>query len=233
MSRFLPQVLRSTVAGVVAGVIAVGAVVAVSAADGVPFVGGSDTSSPEVSVPGQDDSVPDSTSDTAPGTTDPLAVLQEQIDDLVATVNDLVDKDSEQDAAIAKDRAGLADAVAGLSELSARVDRLDVTLKELRTAVQGLTETVDSVVSGVADLRQRAAKLNADGNYTGPVDPAQLTRRLTPNDINGNWPLARTVDKLDIDKLGAPRFGCWADYRYNTVLALDTFGQYSCLRLLK
>lgn len=231
MRRFLPQVLRSTLAGAVAGMIVVGAVVAVSAADGIPFVSGSPST--DVSVPGQEDSVPDDTATPPPDSSDPIASLQEQIDDVVATVNDLVDKDSEQDESIARDRTAVADALAQLSALTARVDRFGDTLKEIRATVQGLSDTLDSVVTGVADLKLRTAKLSTDGNYSGPVDPSQLTRRLTPADINGNWPLARTSDKLDIDKLAAPRSGCYADYRYNVVLALDAFGQYFCLRVTK
>jgi len=236
MRTFLPQVLRTTLAGVVAGVIAVGAVVAVSAADGLPFVG-DDPPSTDVSVPGGADTVPGD-SVAPPGGDDgagnpTLDDLQKQIDDLSASVADLVQNDAAQDTRLEKNAAALAEAADAVSALTGRLDRQGDSLKELRTAVQDLTAAVDTVVEDIAGLKARTVKLSPEGNYSGPVDPSQFSRRITPNDINGNWPLGRTVDKLDIDKLSPPRSGCWSDYRYNTVVALDVFGQYTCLRILK
>lgn len=236
MRRFLPQVLRSTLAGVVAGIIAVGAVVAVSAAGGVPFVG-DDPPSTDVSVPGDQDTVPDG-SVAPPGGDDDggsptLVGLQEQIDDLSSAVAGLVENDGAQDSRLERSAAALTETAAAVSALAGRLDKQGDALKELRTAVQDLTAAVDTLTGDVADLKARTAKLSTEGNYSGPVDPSQFSRRLVPADINGNWPLGRTVDKLDIDKLSPPRLGCWSDYRYNNVLAVDTFGQFSCLRLLK
>lgn len=233
MRRFIPQVLRSSVAGVVAGVIAVGAVVAVSSADGIPFVGGSPSASTVATVPGSGDTVPVDSTVPSDSPADPVADLQEQINDLTATVNELVNSDSEQDGRLKSDHVAITEAQSALSALTARVDKFGETIKDLRSTVADLEESVATVVQDASDLKQRAAKLTAEGNYSGPVDPSQLTRKLTPNDISGNWPLARTTDKLEIDKLSAPRFGCYADYRYNVVLSVDAFGQYGCIRILK
>lgn len=233
MRRFLPQFLRSTVAGIVAGVIAVGAVVAVSSADGIPFVGGSPSASTDVSAPGSNDSLPSDSTVPSDRPADPIAGLQDQIDELAAAINELSNSDAEQDDRLKSDHAAVTETQSALSALTARVDKFGETIKDLRSTVTELEQTIATVVQDTADLKQRTAKLTAEGNYTGPVDPSQFSRKLTPNDINGNWPLARTTDKLDIDKLSAPKFGCYADYRYNVLLSVDAWGSFACTKVLK
>ncbi len=85
----------------------------------------------------------------------------------------------------------------------------------------------------VAQMEKRTSKLNEDGVYTGTVTPAQLSRKLTAIDLNGDWPLDRTSGELGGDKIKVLGSNCWTDYRYNIFITPDAFRGVTCLKLLK
>ena len=94
-------------------------------------------------------------------------------------------------------------------------------------------ETVTGLSTTVSALERRTSKLNDDGNYSGPVNPSQFTRKLTTSDVTGNWPLNRVSEKLRTDNLEVYGSGCTADYRFNTVLVVNSFRWVECVRIAK
>lgn len=226
---------RSSLAGVVAGVIAVGGLVVVSSAGGLPFVGETEDSVSSVDMPG-DTTVPDS----APVEVRSLDEVKAQLRDLQDTVGSLVesvDGLSEDSAAQSEKIASHASLIAGLARdvdsLTGSLGTLTSTVKDLRSTVVGLGDAVTALKADVAATKLRTAKLSDTGDYSGPVDPSQFTRKLTTTDISGNWPLGRTTDKLDSDKVAPPTFGCFADPRYNVFLSVDAFSRIACTKILK
>lgn len=232
MRNLLPQVFRSSVAGVVAGLIAVGSLVVVSSAGGLPFVGGSEDSVPSVELPA-DSTVPDSAPEDGTDLQSQLQELRDTVDSLVESVDGLTEDSAAHEETIAAHARLLAGLAADVDSLSGTLGALSSAVKELRSTVSGLGTAVEALKTDVSGLKQKTSKLGETGDYSGPVDPAQLTRKLTPTDISGNWPLGRTTDKLDSDKLATPTFGCFADSRYNVFLTVDAFGRIACSKILK
>ena len=155
-----------------------------------------------------------------------LDMIEFRLDVLDELATGLTDRQDEQDSTVEK--------------ISSLVDALKVDLQGTRSEVEGLTDTLSGLNAKIAalrtavdDLGARTAKLGADGTYTGPVEPPQLTRKLTPGEVSGQWPLDRTTGTLDIDKLGTPTFGCFGDSRYNVFMSVDVFGRYVCVKVLK
>ena len=129
----------------------------------------------------------------------------------------------------------------------AEFDDLDTRLNKGLVAIEGVTDDVAAAKQDAADaleavtglsttvgvIERRTAKLSEDGNYSGPINPSQFTRRLTTTDVTGNWPLNRVSEKLRTDNLEVYGSGCSADYRFNTVLVVNSFRWVECLRIAK
>lgn len=150
--------------------------------------------------------------DLSPGDVYTPEQLSQMVVELTATVNALQEKVDayESDIAAARESADKASAAA-----DAAVSR------------------AEEVKLRVAQLEKRTSKLNEEGVYTGTVTPAQLSRKLTALDLNGDWPLDRTSGELGGDKLKVSGSSCWTDYRYNIFLTPDTFRGVTCLKILK
>lgn len=235
MKRVLSQFMRSSVAGVMAGAVVVGAVVATTSARRF--------SAAEVT----DTTVPAGPADTVPGddpaqNTDPptLADVIDQLANIADDVSALVEANADITERVDAIEAAAAATKSGIEEVRKDAAATAASLKETKSALGKVSGRVDSLDESVASLRKtdeelaaKTAKLDQAGNYSGPVDPAQLTRRLTPSDISGSWPLGRTVDKLDMDKLALPMSGCWADSRYHVLLSVDAFSRIVCTKVLK
>jgi archaellum component FlaC len=229
MKRFFSNVAGAGGFSVAAAVLVVGLVAAVSSAQ-------QDTS-PSVrtdAVTVTTDSVPDDAGDEVapPGTDTPttpeerLDLIESRLDQLDEFTSDLSDRSDDQDAIT--DKLG-----STVDVLRSDVDDLRGGIKSMKSEISSLGSQLSELSSAVDALTGKTSKLNADGTYTGAVDPSQLTRRLTPTDISGQWPLDRTTGSLDIGKLGTPTFGCSGDSRYNVFVSVDVFGRYACIKVLK
>lgn len=175
-----------------------------------------------------------------PGTPDDLADLKklvsdltEQVETLAATVASSVDKVDTMEKKVAS-------VVDDFDDLDIRVNKglaaIEGVADDVASAKQDAAdalETVTGLSTTVAALERRTAKLNDEGNYSGPVNPSQFTRKLTAADVTGNWPLNRVSEKLRTDYLEVWGSGCTADYRFNTVLVVNTFRWVECARIAK
>lgn len=189
-----------------------------------------------------------------PGTGDDLDELKKMVADLsdqvetlstsvtasverVDTVEKLLAASAEKVDRAEKKVASVAD---DFDDLDARVTKGLVAIEgvagDVATAKQDAADALAQVTSmsaTVAVLERRTAKLGEDGNYIGPVNPSQFTRRLTTADITGNWPLNRVSEKLRTDYLEVNGSGCTADFRFNTVLVVNAFRWVECVRIAK
>jgi Alanine-zipper, major outer membrane lipoprotein len=90
----------------------------------------------------------------------------------------------------------------------------------------------NDVASRFGSIELRTSKLNDEGVYTGAINPNQLSRRLTPTDVTGNWPLDRVTGELEIKHLLAPFSGnCTSRYGFYSVLVSDPFRRITCERI--
>jgi hypothetical protein len=136
---------------------------------------------------------------------------------------------------------------ATVAELEEKVDAYESDIQAARTDAAKARAAADAAVADtaaataaandakarVAQFEKRLSKLNDEGVYTGTVTPAQLSRRLAPADINGDWPLDRTNGELNGDKVKVSGSNCWSDYRYNIFVVPETFRGLTCFRVLK
>jgi hypothetical protein len=132
-------------------------------------------------------------------------------------------------------------------ELEGKVDAYESDIKAARTEAAKAKAAADTAIADaaaattaandakarVAQFEKRLSKLNDEGVYTGTVTPTQLSRRLAPSDINGDWPLDRTNGELNGDKVKVSGSNCWSDYRYNVFVIPETFRGLTCLKVLK
>jgi hypothetical protein len=90
----------------------------------------------------------------------------------------------------------------------------------------------NDVATRFGSIELRTSKLNNEGIYTGAINPSQLSRRLTPTDMTGDWPLDRVTGDLDTRRL-LMQFtsNCSERYGFHTVLISDVFRRISCARI--
>ena len=168
---------------------------------------------------------------------DDLVALVREIDakvdalsDTVAASSAKVDRLESRVDAVREDVDDVdARATAGLAKL----DGFAADIARARSDATDALEAVTGISGAVAVLERRTAKLSEEGNYGGPVNPSQLTRRLTPADLSGDWPLDRVTGQMGINRLTVSLGGCWSDSRYNSVLAVSPFRDIECLRIPK
>jgi nucleoid-associated protein YgaU len=157
--------------------------------------------------------------DLIPDDSLPPSEVLELINELTATVAELEEKVDAYESDI---QAARADAAKARAVADAAVADIDAA-----------TAAANDAKARVAQFEKRLSKLNDEGVYTGTVTPAQLSRRLAPADINGDWPLDRTSGELNGDKVKVSGSNCWSDYRYNIFVVPETFRGLTCFRVLK
>jgi hypothetical protein len=92
----------------------------------------------------------------------------------------------------------------------------------------------NDVASRFGSIELRTSKLNDEGIYTGAINPSQLSRRLTPTDMTGDWPLNRVTGELETRYLVAPFSGnCTSSWGFHSVLVADAFRRVTCERIAK
>jgi outer membrane murein-binding lipoprotein Lpp len=209
MRKLTSSLVGTSLLAVALSVVAVGVVWAGSSARQFLVSDSTETTVPtEGEIP---DLIPD---DSLP----PSEVL-ELINELTATVAELEEKVDAYESDIQAARTDAAKARAAA----------DAAVADTATA----TAAANDAKARVAQFEKRLSKLNDEGVYTGTVTPAQLSRRLAPADINGDWPLDRTSGELNGDKVKVSGSNCWSDYRYNIFVVPETFRGLTCFRVLK
>ena len=229
MKRFISNIAGAGGFSVAAAILVVGLVTAVTSAqrDNSPQgrSGAITVTTDTTPGDGQDDTSPPETDN--PSTPDKrLDDIESRLDDLDGLTADLADRADNQDKVIERVKAIVESIKSDVADVRDDVTSMQADIKSFGDRLTALSSAVDGLTS-------KTSKLNADGTYTGPVDPTQFSRRITPSDVNGQWPLDRTTGMLDINKLGSPTFGCNGDSRYNVFMSVDVFGKYSCVKVLK
>lgn len=128
---------------------------------------------------------------------------------------------------------GTEDVVARVAALEATVAALSAALDTATESVRSLTARVDATEATVGTFAAKTSQLSDDGTYTGSVTPSQISPRLTPDDLRGDWPLGRTSGSLASDRIEVSGWGCSPDSRYTTVLSVGAFRAIECARLPK
>jgi hypothetical protein len=223
MRKLTSSLVGTSLFAVALSIVAVGVVWAGSAAR--QFIVNDST---ETTVPTEGE-IPD----LIPDDSLPPSNILEIIGELSAKVSKLEEKVDayESDIAAARTDAAKAKAVADAAteKIESAVDEAAIAIKDAAAAMAAANEAK----AQVALFEKRLSKLTDEGVYTGTVTPAQLSRRLSPSDINGDWPLDRTNGELTGDKVKVSGSSCWSDYRYNIFIVPETFRGLTCLKVLK
>jgi hypothetical protein len=223
MRKLTSSLVGTSLFAVALSIVAVGVVWAGSAAR--QFIVNDST---ETTVPTEGE-IPD----LIPDDSLPPSNILEIIGELSAKVSKLEEKVDayESDIAAARTDAAKAKAAADAAaeKIESAVDEAAIAIKDAAAAVAAANEAK----AQVALFEKRLSKLTDEGVYTGTVTPAQLSRRLAPSDINGDWPLDRTNGELTGDKVKVSGSSCWSDYRYNIFIVPETFRGLTCLKVLK
>ena len=170
-----------------------------------------------------------------------------RIDELIALVNDLSDQVDGLADTVAAQTARISRVERRITEVEIDFDSVDTRWAESLAKVEAAAADIEQAKSDAADavarvntvgnavtvLERRASRLTDDGTYTGTINPSQFSRRLTPNDVSGDWPLDRTTGMLRSSSIEVSVSGCWSDSRYHTVLSVDPFRRLECLRIAK
>ena len=223
MRKLTSSLVGTSLFAVALSIVAVGVVWAGSAAR--QFIVNDST---ETTVPTEGE-IPD----LIPDDSLPPSNILEIIGELSAKVSKLEEKVDayESDIAVARTDAAKAKAAADAAaeKIESAVDEAAIAIKDAAAAMAAANEAK----AQVALFEKRLSKLTDEGVYTGTVTPAQLSRRLAPSDINGDWPLDRTNGELTGDKVKVSGSSCWSDYRYNIFIVPETFRGLTCLKVLK
>lgn len=84
----------------------------------------------------------------------------------------------------------------------------------------------------LAIVEVRTSKMNDSGDYTGVIAPSQLSRKLTPTDLSGDWPLDRVTGDLEAKHILMQFAGnCSERYGFYSVLITDGFRRIQCARI--
>ncbi len=147
-----------------------------------------------------------------------VAALTSQVEDLSALVLSMKD-DVEEIESLSKKTFTRIDTVQSLAEEASK------------DAGRAITAT-DALGERVVVVELRSSQLNDEGVYTGSVTPDQLSRKLTPTDLRGDWPLDRVQGDLDAKYLLMPFSGnCSTRFGYYSVLVTDAFRRLACARI--
>lgn len=225
MKRFGSRFISASLLAVAVSLMAVGVVWASSAAsrgDGSPVV--------NIATPDGDEESPEDgdSPDDMPGI-DPIEDIEElrrqvlELSDAVERLTKVIES-IEGDVASAVTRAEkAADAAGKIASVA------DNAAADAADALRVANDAAGKI--GVIELR--TSKLNDQGVYSGTVNPNQLSRKLTPTDLTGEWPLTRVNGRLSLDNLLGSSFGCSTDYRYHSILVANAFREVTCERILK
>jgi hypothetical protein len=226
MRKLTSSLVGTSLLAVALSIVVVGAVWAGSSARQIFVNDSSETIETTVPTEGE-------LSDLIPDDSLPPSEAIDLIKELAATVDELEEKVDayESDIKAARAEAAKAKAVA-----DAATEKVDTAVEEAANASKDAAASMtaaNEAKAQVALFEKRLSKLTDEGVYTGTVTPAQLSRRLAPTDINGDWPLDRTNGELTGDKVKVSGSSCWSDYRYNIFVVPETFRGLTCLKVLK
>lgn len=229
MDKVSIRFISSTLLAIAVSILLVGVVWASSTAQ--QSSSGAETVSSTTTSPPEEDAVDDGEDGggDAPATDTDSEVekLRDQVDSLTSQVEELsalvsaMNSDVEKIDSLSKKTSTRLDTVQALAEQASQ---------DASRAITASNDLGDRIV--IVELR--SSQLNDEGIYVGSITPEQFTRKLTPTDIRGNWPLGRVEGDLEVKYILMPFSGnCSSRYDSYTVLVNDPFRRITCERIPK
>lgn len=236
MGNFMNRFLATSVFALAMSIVAVGVVWAGSAAlrASNPFVSTTQTTSPDGGDNGENPGDPESPIDM-PGIDpdDDIAELRRAVTELTAIVEDLRETLSKVGDDVDDLDQRTIEALEESKKASKAADDAATDAAAVKGTADEAKRVAEDAASVVSTVTARTSQLDDNGVYTGKLNPNQLSRKLTPTDLSGDWPLTRVVGDLRAEHLIINSFGCSSRYGYNTVMSIDPFRRVECLQIPK
>lgn len=156
----------------------------------------------------------------------------DEIDELRRLVVDLADQVETLTETISTMQSDISSAESVAREAATAAGKVKSIADGAAADAEEAQRVANDVASRFGSIELRTSKLNDEGVYTGVINPNQLSRRLTPTDVTGNWPLDRVTGELETKHLLAPFSGnCTSRYGFYSVLVSDPFRRITCERI--
>lgn len=223
MRRFSSRLVSSSFLAIAVSILVVGVVWASSGA--LQTSNNSSTvSSSTVPSDGDDD---ESGEGDLPGIDpgDEIDELRRQVVDLATQVQTLTET-------ISTLQSDVSDVEAVAREASTAAGKVKSIADGAAADAEEAQRVANEVSSRFSVVELRTSKLNEEGIYSGAINPSQLSRRLTPTDMTGSWPLDRVTGEMETKHLLLPFSGnCSPRFGFYSVLVSDPFRRMACERI--
>jgi hypothetical protein len=225
MRRFSSRLVSSSFLAIAVSILVVGVVWASSGA--LQTSNNSSTVSSST-VPGDGDDDDESGEGDLPGI-DP----GDEIDELRRLVVDLATQVETLTETISTLQSDVSDAEAVAREAATAAGKVKSIADDAAADAEEAQRVANEVSSRFSVVESRTSKLNEEGVYSGTINPGQLSRKLTPTDMTGNWPLDRVTGEMETKHLLAPFSGnCSSRWGFYSVLVVDAFRRVTCERIV-
>jgi Alanine-zipper, major outer membrane lipoprotein len=156
----------------------------------------------------------------------------DEIDELRRLVVDLADQVETLTETISTMQSDISNAETVAREAATAAGKVKSIADDAAADAEEAQRVANDVASRFGSIELRTSKLNDEGVYSGAINPNQLSRRLSPTDMTGDWPLNRVTGELETKHLLAPFSGnCTSRYGFYSVLVSDPFRRITCERI--
>lgn len=156
----------------------------------------------------------------------------DEIDELRRLVVDLTDQVEKLTEVVSALGSEVSDVEGVARDAATAAGKVKAIADGAATDAEEAQRVANEVSSRFGVVELRTSKLNDEGVYLGAINPNQLSRRMTPADITGNWPLDRVTGDLEARYLLLPFSGnCSTRYGFYSVLVGDPFRRLACERI--
>ena len=156
----------------------------------------------------------------------------DEIDELRRLVVDLTDQVEKLTEVVSALGSEVSDVEGVARDAATAAGKVKAIADGAATDAEEAQRVANEVSSRFGVVELRTSKLNDEGVYLGAINPNQLSRRLTPADMTGNWPLDRVTGDLEAKYLLLPFSGnCSTRYGFYSVLVGDPFRRLACERI--
>ena len=222
MRRFSSRLVSSSFLAIAISIFVVGVVWASSGA----LQTSTNSSTVVTTAPGDEEDQDDGDGDL-PGI-DP----GDEIDELRRLVVDLTDQVEKLTEVVSALGSEVSDVEGVARDAATAAGKVKAIADGAATDAEEAQRVANEVSSRFGVVELRTSKLNDEGVYLGAINPNQLSRRLTPADMTGNWPLDRVTGDLEAKYLLLPFSGnCSTRYGFYSVLVGDPFRRLACERI--
>jgi hypothetical protein len=156
----------------------------------------------------------------------------DEIDELRRLVVDLTDQVEKLTEVVSALGSEVSDVEGVARDAATAAGKVKAIADGAATDAEEAQRVANEVSSRFGVVELRTSKLNDEGIYSGAINPNQLSRRMTPADMTGNWPLDRVTGDLEARYLLLPFSGnCSTRYGFYSVLVGDPFRRLACERI--